>query len=160
MKIAFMKKYVVIKKGLTLIEMVVVISIIIIIGGITVPSLYQYYEYQNNMDVDLCNNSITALITNGKQYCRDNQISAYVRFDIMDDCVEIFSKDEHGNKNKIEKFILPNKFILCDTNFHENKIEIDKRGILNDAGTISFIDRKGKTHNISVYVGSTYVEIK
>lgn len=148
------------KKGVTLIDVIIVISIIIIIEGISIPSMYQFYEYQNKMDVDLCNNSITALIINGKRYCRDNQISAYVRFNIVGNCVELYSKDKCLNTIKIEKFVLPNKFFINYTNFSQNTIEISKRGILSDAGTLEFIDRKGKQHEITIYVGSSYVEIK
>lgn len=141
-------------KGFTLIELMMVISIISVLLSISLIKFSGYSKLENKMDVDLFNNSLLNFINNSKGYCRDNNIDGYILFDIERNTITFNSELE-----RVNTLTIPYKFIL-NTEVSGNKIKIDNRGITANACTISYKDREGKIHSLTMCVGTAYVEIK
>ncbi|SKA76879.1 prepilin-type N-terminal cleavage/methylation domain-containing protein [Clostridium sp. USBA 49] len=143
------------KKGFTLIEVLVTMSIITLLIPLTNFFISNYKKLQNDNDIKMCQIMIVSIINNSKQYCREKNKSGYILFDIAKDEI-IFYCD--GNKK--DNFLLPKGIDLKSINTNYYKIDINNFGITNDAGTISIKDRYNKIYEITINVGVGHVEIK
>lgn len=143
--------------GYSLNELIVVIAIFSILSAILLKGLLSYRAYANNIDVDYCSNSIMKFINSAKAYCRNKEINGYIFFDSPKGIIYFLTGEVIE-----DKYVLPEGFKLNDVNLGSGKyaIEIDARGFTNDACTISYVDRKGCMHIITMCVGTSYVEIK
>lgn len=143
------------KKGFTLIEVLTVISIILIFifsGDFCVNA---YGKMLNSLDVSYCSNSITGFILNAKLYCRKNDVSGCMFFDIEKNKIILSS-----NMKLINEYIMPKGFKLLSVNAPSKFIYINNKGIVENACTIRYRDRRDSYHRITICVGSGYVEIK
>lgn len=145
------------KKGTTLIEIILVLSILALLSGMTIRSYYCIYNTTlNNFSVDMCSNSILHIINDSKQYCKSKNKSGYLVFD----CVKSIRFYCAGNM--IRSYTVPEGFKLNPLNSKNGKqiIDIDNLGNTGDACTICYVDRKGDNHFITLRVGTNYVQIK
>lgn len=146
-----------IKKGFTLIEIVIVITVIGILNMCFFSYLNTYKVYKGKILVDRYNNSIMTFINSCKQYCYYNNIPGFIKFDIIGNRL-IFTVDT------VIKRILntPNEFKLYSINVSNGRSEVwfDNKGFTSDACTISYMDSINKVHAITISVGTSYVEIK
>lgn len=144
-------------KGFTLIELLISISIMLILMTFTFITYSGFNRIINRMDVDLFSSSIVNFINNSKQYSRINNCSTNITFDITNEKIYL-----SANTRIVKRLYVPKDFKLntVNTSSGKNKINIDNRGITSDACTISYIDRMGGQHNISICVGTAYAEIK
>ncbi|MCY6370333.1 prepilin-type N-terminal cleavage/methylation domain-containing protein [Clostridium ganghwense] len=143
------------KKGTTLIEVVIVLSIISILSGISITNCYGIYNSTlNSFNVDICNNSILHIINDSKQYCKGKNKTGYLVFDSR-------SITFHCGLT-VKSYEMPKEFKLESINTSSGKqlIYIDNLGNTSDACTITYKDRKGKNHFITLRVGTNYVQIK
>jgi prepilin-type N-terminal cleavage/methylation domain-containing protein len=143
------------KKGFSLIEIVVVASIISILSLASFFSLTNYNRLSSEMDMLMSENMVIALINDGKQYCRENEKSGYVLFDVTRSDINFYSSNK-----KIDGFRLPKGISINSINTNESRIDIDKYGVTNDAGTIMLKDKSGELHSITISVGTGYAEVK
>jgi prepilin-type N-terminal cleavage/methylation domain-containing protein len=145
------------KAGYTLNEIVITIAIVTIISSFLVKGFLNYKIYLNRMDVEYCNNSIMNLLNGAKGYCRNKGVNGYIFFDGKNGVIYFMS-----GKELVDKYSIPSKFKLNNVNLGTGKyaINIDVRGFTSDACTISYQDREGSTHKITICVGTSYVEIK
>ena len=146
-----------IKKGITYIELIIVITLISIIS-ITSFNIINFYRVnKNRILVDQCNNSIMSFINNCKQYCFYNNISGYIKFDVINNRLNF------NIGTSVKRVVtIPKGIKLYSINAANGRAEInlDNRGFTSDACTISYIDLYNKFHEITISVGTSYVEIK
>ena len=160
-------------KGLTLIELIITLCLISILLSFTLISMDFFKSYENNIDVDYCNNSILSLIDNAKLYCKKENSNGYIQFDLVSNEVTFYCKSKQNQK--VEEYILPKKFTICDVNSKYNCIRISingmtidgtgidgmtTNGVTTNSCTISFKDRRNSIHKITIRVGTNYVEVK
>lgn len=143
------------KKGFSLIELLVVMSIIIIVASISLLGISKYYNLKNDVDLNMTESSILAMINFGKQYCREKEKSGFVLFDLEKNEVKFYSANM-----PIEGFKLPREIKIEGINTTLNRINIDKYGITSDAGTILLSDLNNIKYSITINVGAGYAEIK
>ena len=89
------------KSGFTLIEMIIVISIMSIIGGCSVISVRYYKTIKNKIDADYYCNAVVSFINNSKMYCKENSCSATITFDIAKNEMKLHTNAELINNLKI-----------------------------------------------------------
>jgi len=145
------KKY----NGHTLIELMIVISIIGILLASYTMSSTSYNSYLNSIDVKYGQDSILAFITNAKQYCREKERSGFIVFNTVENQISFYSESKLR-----DRLPLPGSLSLYGVNTTDSRIHIDNKGFTADACTIKFRDKKGKMHSLTLCVGTAYVEIQ
>lgn len=145
------------KKGLTLIELIITLSIFMIFITTSVSVYFSLYKRTKNaLSANMCENYILHIINDSKRYCKERGRSGYIYFD--------------ENKNisfycfgrKIKSYTLPKGFKLeyVNTKNELQRVDIDNFGNTSDACTISFKNKKGKKYEMTIRVGTNYVQIK
>jgi prepilin-type N-terminal cleavage/methylation domain-containing protein len=144
------------RRGFTLIEVVLVITIMSIIAGCSFMSLRYYKTIKNKVDADYYCDAVVCFINNSKMYCRENYCSGTIIFDIERNEMKL----DKGIYT-IEELIFSNKITLYEVNGRRiNKnVVIDKEGYSNDAFTIVLMDNNLRRHEISMRVGTGYVKV-
>jgi prepilin-type N-terminal cleavage/methylation domain-containing protein len=144
------------RKGFTLIEMMLVIAIMSIILGCSVISLRFYTSVKNKVDADYYCNATVGFINNSKTYCRENSCSATITFDILKNEMKL-----SNGLNTVNKLMFSNKTTLYEVQGRRvnRDIVIDKDGFSNDACTIILKDNSSIEHEITMRVGTSYVKI-
>ena len=144
------------RKGFTLIEIILVLVIISIIAGCSAISANYYKTIKNKVDAEYYCNAIVSFINNSKSYCRENSCSATVTFDIARNEIRL-----KNGINVVNKLALSNKITLYEVNGRRTSkdIVIDNKGYSNDACTIFLKDNNSIEHEISMRVGTAYVKI-
>jgi competence protein ComGC len=143
------------RKGFSLIELTIIISIITIFSLVSFTNITNYNRASNELDSILCEDAIISIINNGKQYCREKERSGYVLFDITRNEVNFFSSGK-----RVDGFVMPKGVSIHSMNTNQYKVDINKFGVTSDAGTIILKDKAGELHTITINVGAGYAEIK
>lgn len=143
------------QKGFTLIEVLVVLSIIMIIFSSGTCIIKSYKNICCSVDVQSCNNSIVSFIMDSKHYCRNNGVPGVIIFDTLNNTISL-----SVYLNTIRKYKLPDKFKLEEITSVDKVITLNSKGLTGDACKIKYLDRKGNEHMITMRVGTFYVEIK
>jgi len=144
-----------VKKGFTIVELMVTLSIMCIFLSYSLMSIKGYTQLSNDIDVNYSENKIVNFINTSRQYCKLNDTSGHIYF--MSDLNEIWFL---SNAQHAKRFHLPQGFTLNILNLSTGYITIDQRGFTANACTIKFSDRKDKIHSITICVGTAYVEIE
>ncbi|MBU3176348.1 type II secretion system GspH family protein [Clostridium estertheticum] len=144
------------RRGFTLIEIILVLSIMGIIGGTSVVSVRYYITIKNKVDADYSCNAIVSFINNSKMYCRENSCSGIITFDVLRNEIKL-----HDGTTEINKLSLSNKIILYAVigRRSDNDIVSDDKGYSNDSCTIILKDNNLIEHRITMRVGTAYVKI-
>jgi prepilin-type N-terminal cleavage/methylation domain-containing protein len=144
------------RKGFTLIEVVLVIAIMSIIAGCSLMSLRYYKTIKNKIDADYYCEAVVSFINNSKMYCRENNCSATVIFDIERNEMKldkgIYTINELVFSDKITLYEVSGRRINKD-------VVIDKEGYSNDAFTIVLMDNNLRRHEITMRVSTGYVKV-
>lgn len=143
------------KKGFSLIELLVVMSIIAVVASLSLLGISKYNNIKNEVDLNMTESSILGMINYGKQYCREKEKPGFVLFDIVENEVGFYNQNR-----RIDGFKLPSEIKIEGINTNFNRIDIDKYGITSDAGTILLRDGNNKIFSITINVGAGYAEIK
>ena len=141
------------KSGFTLIELIVVMGIISIV--VINTNRKEFSNLINNIDYKMCNNEITNFINISKQHSREGMSLGNVYFSKSNNSLILYS-----NSKIIRQYNLPKGFKIRNINAQNNRIYINSKGLIQDACTFSYEDRKGKTHEISICVGTGHVQVK
>lgn len=147
------------KKGYTLIELVICMAVILIFASICFINIGAYKKMSILINSDYCESSIISFICDSKKYCRNNNTIGTIVFDVNNDLM-IFSIG--GGIKQVYR--LPKNFTLEDvkTDKGYNIITIDKTGFTSDACTIKYHDNDNyfKPKSITICVGTNYVSKK
>lgn len=143
------------RKGFTLIEILVVLSIMMIMLSIGTGIIKSYKNICCSVDVKSCNNSIASFIMESKHYCRNKKVPGIIIFDTLNDTISL-----NVYLNTIRKYKLPDKFKLEETTSKGKVITVNSQGLTGNACTIKYLDRKGTEHKITMRVEAFYEEIK
>lgn len=141
-------------KGFTILELTLVLGIIAIFLSFTLINVGGYRKLSNKIDVELFSNSLLNYINNSKEYCRDNGVSGYIYFDSERNLITL-----NCGIKQINSLCLPDGFRLEEV-LLDNRIQLTRIGTTGSSCTISFIDRQGGSHDITMCVGTEYVQIK
>jgi len=144
------------RRGFTLIEMILVIAIMSIIGGSSAISVRYYKVLKNKIDAQYYCTAVVSFINNSKMYCRENSCSAIIVFDI--------EKNEMILKNgtaMVSKLAFSNKITLDRVIGGEGSanINIDRKGNSSDAGSIYLTDNNDRPHKITMIPETGYVSV-
>lgn len=143
-------------KGLTLIELIVVMAIFFMLVGSSLITAKQVVVYENNLEVESCKNNILTFINKSKLYCRNKFSGGDVLFDTIKNEIKMTMRNRY-----VDEMFLPKDFKLKDiVASGGNTITIDKFGFISDACTISFLDKFENRSDLTICVGSGYLEIK
>lgn len=143
------------KKGFTLIEIMFFMSLCIIVFTVSFTKISGYNKIKNNIAVDETGVSLVNFINNSRERCREEKKQGYIYFDIKENKMGF-------NIAYIckEDFYFPEGIIIESVNSPGGKIAIDNRGFTSDACTLKFKDTGGKTHKVTICVGTAHVEFK
>lgn len=139
------------KKGFTIIELMVTLSVVCIFLSYSLMSVKGYTDISNDIDVNYTDNKIVNFINTSRQYCKINNIKGRIYF--IPDQNEIWFL---SNSQYSKRFYLPEGFTLNPINLSTGNITIDARGFTANACTIKFSDRKDKMHSLTICVGTAY----
>jgi prepilin-type N-terminal cleavage/methylation domain-containing protein len=143
-------------KGFSLIELIIVLSIIVIIVGLSSINFVGLYNgSRNSTNVSYFNNKILHIISESALYCKSQNKSGYLLFSDDSKKIKFFC-----NNIKIKEYEAPNKFIFINTDSFHKRIGINNLGSVIQSCTINYIDEKGETHIITIRVATRYVQIK
>ena len=144
------------RRGFTLIEIIIVLSIMSLIGGCSVVSIRYYKTLKNKVDSDYACSSVVSFINNSKIYCRENYCTANIYFDMTKKEMKLAYE-----MKVVNKLILSNKITSFEITGRRKggEIQIDNYGFSNDAFTITIKDNNEKTHHITMKVDTGYVSI-
>jgi prepilin-type N-terminal cleavage/methylation domain-containing protein len=145
------------RKGFTLIEIILIIAIMSIVSGVGALSIRYYKTVNNSLDADYYCNAVVNFINNSKMYCRENYCGAIVNFDKGKNEIKLVN----GIK-VVNKLMLKDKITLFGFTGRVNNtyIVINSDGYSNDAFTIILKDNNSIEHEITMRVGTAYVKIK
>lgn len=143
------------KKGFTLIETVLTISIILMVTAYGLLKTTDYNKMKVNLDVSLSKSMILALINDGKEYCRMKHSSGYVLFNKDSQIVGFYSEGR-----KVDGFNMPSGVKIYNINSDLGKVRIDNTGFTSDACTINLKDNNNNIETITICVGTGYAEIQ
>jgi prepilin-type N-terminal cleavage/methylation domain-containing protein len=143
------------KKGFTLIELIITIAVMVIVSTFSMYSFSKYNKIKSEINIDAWETIIFSLINNSKQYCRERNKSGYIYFDLGSNRLDFYSEGR-----KIEGYNLTSGLYIYSINTDYSKIDINRNGITSDAGTITLKDKSGKVYTLTISVGTGYVEIK
>lgn len=141
------------KKGFSLIELLVCLSITAVILAIFYPSIKYFVNFKKNCSVEVTSLSIHKFINNSRLYCIDMDTTGYIFFNIQENYMYLYI----NNKTQ-EKLYLTNGNKLLQPN--QKYIEFNKNGFTSNSCTIKYTDLEKKVHEITIGVGCDNVEIK
>ncbi len=147
----------IIKKGYTLIEVITVLCIMSILCALFSNYWRAYNKYSNDVQITYCSSSIMTFINMCKQYCYYERKSGYIKFDLVNEELDFYE----GTKRK-RSWRLPKGFDLYGTTAgsRNNQLNFDMDGFTPNACTITYKDRYNSIHNITICVGTAYVQIQ
>lgn len=145
------------KHGAILMEKVVELSIILIIVTISLLSYKALKIYKSKLDLEYSANELIDILNVARGYSRNNNCET--RLELQYD----------NNKNIQNIYFISNTKIIKDFKLKEGikinegsfkNIIIDKTGYITKSTTILLQDEKGKKKEISIMVGTSYVNLK
>ena len=141
----------------SLIEMILVLSIMGIIGGVSVVSVKYYNTIKNKVDADYSCNSIVSFINNSKMYCRENDCSGIITFDVPRNEIKLVVE-----ASMVSKQLLSNKITMKQVIWNDEKrgFSIEKDGYSDTSGSIYLKDNNLDEYKITIRVASKFIEIK
>lgn len=139
------------KKGFTLIELVIVISVLSCILCTSVLSYKFIKNIENEQNAALCIRNLDDTLTSARLYCLKNNQEGTILIE-PDENKYCFYLDKTGYAKpvRVEKLIGNIKFYAA-TGFTPLEIKINNNGITN-AGTIALIDDNKKLYYVSIGV--------
>ncbi|EJO5346970.1 prepilin-type N-terminal cleavage/methylation domain-containing protein [Clostridium botulinum] len=143
------------KKGFTLIEIMFFMSLCAIVFTLSFTKVSLYNEMKNNIFSDETGVSLVNFIKDSRQICREENKQGYIYFNVKQNKV-----DFNVGHVKREEFCFPKGVVMESINAPKGKIIIDNRGFTSDACTLKFKDNGGKTHRVTICVGTAHVEFK
>lgn len=145
------------RKGYTLIEILVVITIIVVLLSITYTGTKNYYALKNEIEVKNFNDCILNMFNYARFNCKNKECAGQMRIFEGEDKIKFYE-----GVNLKSSLPVPSGFRITknDVTSTDRLICFDRNGLISNACSIEYKDRLGKTHVITIGVGSFYVDIK
>lgn len=148
------------KKGYTLIEIIIVLSIIAVISSITMVNVVKFKEKIDIIEFNSMANEVKSLLSFGKSYCRKNKVAGQI---LVGSDRKTITFEVTNNDFPITKTIKLNNDIEIGSNFNvsssltSNSNNITDEGYIKSAGTITLTHKSKKRINITISVGNDIV---
>lgn len=143
------------RRGVTLIEVIVVLQIMFLIISFSSLSFIKFYNNWNNgVNIDYSNNYILDMIKNSAVYCKKENKSGYLLF------LGEGKVDFYCSSKKVEKYDISDGFKFVNTEAFDKMIKINNLGEVITPCTITYKDKKGENHYITIRVGTRYAKVK
>lgn len=148
------------KKGYTLIELIIVLSIIAVISSIATINIVKFKEKMEIIEFNSVANEVKSLLSFGKAYCRKNKVSGQI---LVGKNRKTITFEVTNNEFPITKTIRLNKDIEVGSNFKvsssitSDNNNITDEGYIKSAGTITLTHKSNKRINITVSVGNDII---
>jgi prepilin-type N-terminal cleavage/methylation domain-containing protein len=149
-----------IKRGYTLIELIIVLSIIAVISSITTVNVVKFKEKMDIIEFNNVANEVKSLLSFGKAYCRKNKVSGQI---LVGSNRKTITFDVTNNNFPITKTIKLNKDIEVGSNFKvsssltSDNNNITEEGYIKSAGTITLTHKSNKRINVTISVGNDII---
>lgn len=144
------------KKGFTLIELIVVLSIMSILFSISFPCIESYRTFKRKKQLEHYTQLTIDFINNCKGICRAEKKSGII--------VKFFSDNElclYLNDKLYRKITYPKEITLKDKGYEEKiNIYVKNSGVINNGFTIRVVNKKGECKNITFNVYTNYGKVK
>lgn len=150
-----------IKKGYTLIEILVAMAITVTLLSIASAGINNYYVLKNKLETENFNNSILNMFNYARLDCKYKECEGQIRALPGED--EISFYESLGSASAlIRRLQVPKGFCITqnDVKSGDGLICVDRNGVISSACSIWYKDRIKKPHIITVGAGSFYVDIK
>lgn len=148
------------KKGYTLIELIIVLSIIAVISSIATINIVKFKEKMEIIELNSVANEVKSLLSFGKAYCRKNKVSGQI---LVGSNRRTVTFEVTNKEFPITKTIRLNKDIEVGSNFKvsssstSDNNNITYEGYIKSAGTITLTHKSNKRINITVSVGNDII---
>lgn len=140
-------------KGFTIIELMMVLSILSIITLIVSPNVKVYSDKKAEIELEYAMDGIIEIINIGKSYARLNEQPVQVKF--TNDKVELYQRS-----TEIKEFKMPRSINRIDLSSTSKSIEINGFGQIGSAQSINIYNRNGGNKTITIKVATAYVSEK
>lgn len=145
------------KKGYTLIELIIVLAIISLISSIAMVNIIKVKEDLEVIEFKNSANEVKSLLSFAKSYCRKNKVPGQILIG-ADKKTIVF---EVSDKNYLfKKIVILSKNIEVGSNFKVSSSEtssnnnVTDEGYIKSAGTITLSYKNNKKIKITVSVGN------
>ena len=140
------------KKGYTLIEVIITLSIIAIILSITTLGFNYYKEQVNRIEAKSLLLEIKSLLSLSKAYCRKNNINGNIYLDLNEKKINFSSDKVMSEFIDFDKVEVGDEFNI-KSNFSNSTITINDEGFITKAGTIELYIGNQKYDELRIAVG-------
>ena len=121
------------KRGFTLIELIVVLSIITILFTFSYGFIKSFKNREEKLTIDSSVYEIKALLSYSKSYCRKNKVSGKV---VIDKNRKYVSFTVSNSYSPITRTVKMDSDIQVGSNFSLGYTEINEEGFIKNSGTI------------------------
>ena len=144
------------KKGFTLIELIITLSILLLFTTIASTSIKSYKNRKINININKYTYDIKTLLSYSKSYCRKYKANGSLFINIRENSLK-FSVLEKNNP--IERTIYVEENFSLASNYKGNSFSISKEGYIKEAGTISLIYNGKVVKEMKIGVGNDIIGI-
>jgi len=141
------------KKGFTLLELIVYLAIAAIITAVAVTSVKSVNNFRIEYTNKICKKELALFIHRARMYCYAKRIDGVINLDVSRNRLT-FSR----NIETIDQYYLNDKQLQYIGDL--KKLTLNNYGKIKERGTISFLDENNKPIEITLHVGSEYVDEK
>jgi general secretion pathway protein H len=132
--------------GVTLIELVVVMSIITIMGVCLAPSIGEWLE---NFRIRQAARDIAANLQFAKMKAISSRMEHRICFDLANDTYQLEKKDG-GWKQEGDVFHVPRSVDIVSVTYDPPRVKFDPDGT-SSSGHIRIVNDQGKIHKVVIY---------
>ena len=148
------------KRGYTLIEVIIVLSIISLFSSITVINVGKFKDKMDDIEFKNVGYEIKSLLSFGKSYCRKNRVAGKI---IVGNDRKTIKFEVTNSSFPISKTIKLNDDMEIGSNFNsasdikKDENNINDEGFIKSAGTIILINKNNKRIEITISVGNDII---
>ena len=149
------------KKGYTIIELIVVLSIVAIFSSIVIINVGKVKEKLDDIEFKNLEAEVKSLLSFGKAYCRKNKVPGKIIIGLERKTIEFAVTDSRAPIKKVLN--LSNGFevgsnLMVSENLKQDANNISDEGFIKSAGTITITNKsKTKSINITISVGNDII---
>ncbi|MPL93633.1 MULTISPECIES: type II secretion system protein [Clostridium] len=144
------------KKAYTLIELIVVLSILVIFSTVTIGGIKYFKDKSEDLNFENYVYEVKSLLSFAKSYCRKNKVIGNIIissdrksiiFDVTDKTYKLNKRVDLDNSTEI------------GSNFKLGNNKINDEGFIKEAGTITLSNKNSKFVKITISVGNDIIRV-